>query len=539
MSLSASTEDAPLPSFPTLENEVDGLVANARVSFGLTKATRAAEHGEWLPAIQSLERLADRLGRFGVPVEAFREVLLGAAHYAVRGANISLIAPIFEAHATRAWPADERATMPWELQAAFDVADRRGHYDAGRDLGELVEALFPACPLGRFAASHFAERKMHLLGAPEDAAAIAAGFEQAARLADALDMEATRKRALLRAGALLLRSGVSRERGRELLRQVDPTDFERGDALWYGVGMAHSPFWLDRVRAADAILAVAEGDTEPARDTTDAVEYLLACAPIELQPLEVDRLEALAEALGAASGKLGLRSHLEGIASAPAADAGAAADILAQSFGDDATDEERARVAFCRALGALFSQAGDATLDKAAVERIAKAFPLAAAVLEVLEPVIQNDARKLATAIGELEGFFRKRGHALGAGDLKPVALLWPKLLPMVRELEDDEDVDTTTVRRIEASLQEIISRWISDAPTPGYGWWALAANLLASDLADDAATAARRALQDGESVDEDVESRVIAAVLDRAVRSGEPEEMLAWLEVAETRFSR
>ncbi|QDG49656.1 hypothetical protein FIV42_02535 [Persicimonas caeni] len=537
------TSMATTPTFATLENEIDGVVANARISFALTTAQRAAEHGEWSRAVESLEKLAEKLSTWDVPREAWCELLVAAAWYAVRGSNVAALTPLFEGFAERAWPgpkhAKDRQSMPWELQEAFDEADRRGRYDAGHRLGRLVTALYPSCPLGSYATAHFAERNAQIHGHNVDTAEVAADFEQAAQLADALDMPATKERALLRAGALRLRTGTGRERGRELMREVDPAHFDRPDRLWYAVGMAHSPFWLDRVRAADAVLAVAEQDADPdqkpARDTTDTAAYLLDCAPIELQPLEIDRFEALADALGGQAKELKLRSHLEGIASAPATQAGEAADILAQSYGDDATDAERAQIAFCRAASDLVADGEHTGLDEGTVERVRNAFPVAAKVLEVLEPAVRADAPKLATALGELEGLFRKRGPAKrNLGALGPIALLWPHVLPLLRELRDDEDVDPTTVRRIEASTKEILTRWLPKAATPGYGWWALAANLLTHDLPDAAAQAARRALDHGESVGDDLERRVIAAILDRAVRGGEPEAMLEWLEVAE-----
>lgn len=526
------------PEFPTLENEVDGVVANARISFALTTATRAAEHGEWSRAVDALEKLADKLVNWKVPRQAWSEVLVAAAWYGVRGSSAASAEPIFEAYAERAWAGEERASMPWELQEAFDEADRRGRYEAGHRLGKLVEMLYPSCPLGSYAAAHFAERNAQIHGAAIDAAAVADRFEQAAQLAEALEMPGLQKRALLRAGVLLLRTSTSREHGRELLREVDPADFDRADRLWYAIGMAHSSFWLDRVRAADAVLAIAEADDEPQRDAVDAAEYLVACAPIELQALERDRLEAITGELAIGSCILGLRSHLEGIASAPAKQAGDAAHILAQTFGEDPTDAERAQAAFCRVVAELFADGKSTSLDAATAERIDKSFPVAAKVAGALEPLVQEDPRKLATALGDLEGIFRKRGHALESDALKPVGLLWPRLLPLVRKLRDDEDIDTTTVRRVEASTQEVLARWLPHAATPGYGWWALAANLLANDLPEQAVRAARRAIDAGESVDAELERRVIAAVLDRAVRDGEPEQMREWLEVAEARFS-
>jgi hypothetical protein len=533
---------ADAPSFPTLESQVDGVVANARISFALTTISRTASRGEWSRAIDALSGLADKLGAWNAPATAWQEVLTAAAWYAVQASKIDLVAVLFETYATRAWSSKTTQAMPFELAGPLELADRRGRFDAGRDLADLIDELFPTCPLGAYASAHFRERKRHIHGDSQDAAHIADTFTKAAKLAETLGMHETKRRAGLRAGALLLRSGVSREQGRQLLRDIDPSELSRPDALWYAVGMAHSPFWLDRVRAADAVTTVVEGDTESRLDTLHAAGYLLDCAPIELQPLEIDRLEGLADELDVTNQRLRLRTHLEGVASAPAARAGEAADIVAQSLGEDATARQRASVAFCRAVADLFDEPSGADrstggLDRSAVERIETFYPTAARVLEALEPTVDSNPQRLATSLGELEGHFRKYGHKLTREDLKPIALLWPRLLPLLRDLEADDDVDQTTRSRVVASAKDIATRWIPGAPTPGYGWWSLAANLVACEMHTQAAAAAHRAIDDGESVDGELERRVIASVLDWAVREGTAEEMLEWLEVAERRL--
>jgi hypothetical protein len=547
MSLLDDQKPAGAPRFPTLEHEIDGVVANTRISFALTTVERTAGRGEWSRAIESLESLADKLGAWNAPASAWQELLSAAAFYAVRASKIDLIGPLFDSYAARAWPSDARETMPFELADALEFADRRGRFDVGRDLADLIAALFPTCPLGPFAAAHFRERKFQVYNNSADAADIAATFSKAAQLADSLEMPETGRRARLRCGVLELRTGVSLEDGRQLLRDIDPGVLSRSDSLWYAVGMAHSPFWLDRVRAADAVIAAVEADTReasarhedqpPRTDVLQAAEYMLDCAPIELQPLEVDRFEGLAEELEVTTHKLRLRSHLQGIASAPASRAGEAADIIAQSLSDETTNKQRAAVAFCRAVADLLDGQAREGLDRAALERIDEFYPTAALVVEALEPTVGEDVRKLATALGELEGHFRKYGHRLTREDLKPIALLWPKLLPFLRTLDDDEDADQTTRKRVIASANEIATRWLPGAPTPGYGWWSLAANLLACGMPTQAAEAARRAIDDGESVDGELERRVVAAVLDWAIRDGSQEKMVEWLEVAEGRL--
>jgi hypothetical protein len=537
MSNDTDTPEDYEPRFPTLEHEIDGVIANTRISFSLTTVARTAGRGEWSRAIDALEGLADKLVAWNPPSRAWQELLSAAAWYAVRASKIDLVAVLFKTYAERAWASKSPKSMPFGLAGAFELADRRGRFDAGRELAALVETLFPACPLGPYGVAHFRERALHLHGSSQDPGHIAEAFARAAQLADSLGMARTRRRALLRSGALLLRSGGGREEGRKLLRDIDPAELSRADTLWYALGMTHSPFWLDRVRAADALIAVVESDADPKLDALHAVGYLLDCAPLEIQPLEVDRLTGLAQETGVDDAGLAQRSHLEGIASAPISRAGEAADILARSMDADPSDRQRTSVEFCRAVANLLDDRTHEGLDRTVLSRIEQCYPTAARVLEVLESTVDENARKIATALGDLEGHFRKHGHRLTREDLKSIALIWPRLLPFVRTLEGDDEVDQTTQNRIGASAHEIATRWLPDAPTPSYGWWSLAANFLASDLHTQAALAARRALDDGESVDAQLEGRVIATVLDWAIRDGSQEDMLAWLEVAERRL--
>lgn len=535
------------PSFATLLDEVDGVFANARIAYSLTTVDRAMDRGEWPRALDALSGLAERLAHLVVPKSGWRELLVAAAWCAVRGSAIEQAAPILEAHGHRAWRTSSRAGMPWQLGAALEEADRRGRFAAGRELGRLVATLFPTCPLGRFAQAHFSDRMLQHGQDDPAPAELADAFEEAAGLADALDMPRLARRAKLRAGVVLLRSEVARERGRSLLRAVDTAHLSRKDALWYAVGMAHSAFWLDRVRAADQVLALAEADARAARgtdadtraDVVTASRYLLDCAPIELQPLELDRLEALAAEVDEAAAMLEVRAHLEGVAAASLDRAGEAADLLDRAGAEPADARRRAAVEFCRAIEGVYD-GDEATIpDAASLARIGDGFPLAAAVVEALVPAANADAARLATALGDLEGRLRRAAAPLSGSELKPVALLWPELLPFLRRLQEaDDDVDATTVRRIAASAAEIAARWLPKAPTPSYGWWNLAANLLACDMAEQAALAARRALDDAESVDAGVEERVVVALLDRAVREADSDEMLAWLQVAQARFA-
>lgn len=548
MTLTQVKQSEDRPSFEALDEAVDGIVANARLAYALTTVDRACEHGEWARAFETVAQLTRTIAPLGVTSEAWRELLSAAALFAVRADEVSALRPIFEDYADRAWSDDDTRSMPWDLSAALDEADRLGRAEAGLVIARLIGEAFPTCPLGPMARGHFSER-LHLIGDGDEARAtqIAAHFEEAADLAEALEMPQTTRRCRLRAGTLLLATGTARDRGRQLLREVPSDRLERADALWYAVGMSHSPFWLDRVRAADAILGVFEDDaTEvPALDTRSAARYLIDSAPLELEALEIDRLGALIDEIlervpGAEDVRapLELREQLGGLASAPADQADVAADILARSTVSSRAPDREAAVEFCRAVAGAF-ESDEVDVSAESLERIAEHFPLAASALDILSLCSNGDADRLATRLGELEGQLRRRDRHTTANELKSLGLLWGELLEFVDQIRfGSTEVDSTTLRRIAASTAEILGRWIPDAPAPGYGWWALAANLLAAGFDREAALATRRAIDDGEHVDDALENRVLAAVVDHAIEDGEPDEMRHWLTVAEKRLA-
>jgi hypothetical protein len=381
---------------------------------------------------------------------------------------------------------------------------------------------------------------------------IAENFARAEDIAETLEMTEFSRRARLRGGVILLRSGDGRDEGRELLREVDPQRLGRADSLWYAVGMAHSPFWLDRVRGADQDIGLADapksarkkGPQPQPADVEAAARCLLDSAPLQLQPLEADRLDELVDLLAAADdfthlrANLDLRAHLDQLADLPLEQAGEAAEFM----GADSSDAGRAAAHFCRILQNIFDGEAPAQPDAADLATIEEFHPLAATVITALFALATRDAAKLATALGSLEG--KLRISQIQPAALKPIGLLWPSLLSYLGELRDASadaavSVEPTTTKRITASAREIFARWIPEAPQPSYGWWKLSANLLATPEIDapwpeNAARCTLRALRDGICDDAELEARVLAKILDRAVEHAADDELLEWLEVAE-----
>lgn len=554
--------DAPMPEFPTLLNQVDGILVNARIGFALTSIERAMTQADWPRAIELLSTLADRLSTWDVPNEGMREVLGAAAWCGVNAPRLDELPEleaIFERHAARAWPRNPGADptgaapanttpgtvqslrTPARLAGIFDFAERRGRLRAGLEFARLLTRIFPEDPLGHYAAAHFTERMRKLghtdLPTGTTAEQIAAQFLHADALIDAARLPGFSRRARLRAGVLLLESGADPRSGRELLRELPARDLTPGDRLAYAVGMAHSPYWLDRVRAADELIALSATETPPPQ-LHAAIRHLLAHAPLQLEALEVDRLHELLDLLGPGDdatrlrARLALRTRLEQVADQPARHADQAADIFAEL-----TDPAAAAAADFSRASAHILRGDAAPPDADALQRIEAHYPLAACALRVLHAAHTRHAARLATALGELEG--KLRLGAPGPRDLKPIGLIWPTLLDFLQQAHDNPDAhDPTAHKRILASTHEILARWLPDAPRPTYGWWALSAHLLqnpalAAPWPEHAARCAERAMRDDRSDDLPLQTQVLDHLLDRAIAHAPQDQLLKWLERA------
>lgn len=568
------------PTFETLLNEVDGIFANARIAFALTLVDRAIEHQEWPQAVELLMGLADKLARRDIPAAAWRELISASAWCGINApvfGSMPEIEAILERYATRAWPKDfansegeatflanKRRAMPWDLSDLLELAEQQGKYLNGLKFGQVIRTVFPDFPLGYYASAHFADRLLHIGHGTLPRACtpklIAKNFARAEELAKLLEMPKLVQRARLRGGAILLRSGEAPEQGRELLREVEARELSRADRVWYAVGMAHSSFWLDRVRAADQVISLSSSSRSAVRSTAHktpkrqgadleaATRHLLEHAPLQLQALEVDRLEELVDLLGSVedaahlAGNLELRARLNELTDLPLTRAGEPAEQMALNSGPAG----QAASDFCQILQHFFvAHAAGKPIPPAHPDdltRIEGFYPLAATTLSTLFAILTGDASKLATALGSLEG--KLRITRVQPGELKPVGLIWPSLFAYLdarREKTSTED-DTTT-KRIVASTREIFNRWIVRAPQPSYGWWTLSAQVLRCVEFDEpwpkaAAQCTRRALQNGIPGTPELEARVLTTLIDRAVQHADDAVLREWLEVGEAYFS-
>ncbi|MGM0557418.1 MAG: hypothetical protein ACQEVA_13630 [Myxococcota bacterium] len=522
--------DMQKPRFDALEDALGGVWATARMAWSVNNVERAIEREEWIRALDALEKIAARMQDESVSRLAWRELLEGALWLAPRNRNWRSVIDLVEAHAERAWSDERRRQMPWGVASTFTELDREAVRDEAAPtalrLGRVLDRAFPRCPLGAYALGHFRADVDKSVG----------HFERAAQLFDALELDELAAHARTRAGSAALLSGTDAMRGRRMLQSARGDLSKREDLLWWSLGTSRSDKWIDRVRAADALLDLyakrERDDEEFPEDLGHAVIWMVGQAPMQLQSTERDRLESLVEvglpdeASAPMLSQLEQRDAMAALLARPADELRDALDLRGGPE-DDPRDQFYSAVASLEDPDLYGRPDTDAFCDE---------LPVAAAVVDVLSAIRRDNPQSVATNSGLLEKVFRD-GLADDA-QLGALSLLWPEALAYLDVLKADEDVDATTVKRIRASLAEVAGRALTPAPTPSYGWWSLAANFMARGMRDAATTCTERAIRSGESVDDALEAEVLALVLDHVIASeiGE-EELVWWLEHGEQRL--
>jgi hypothetical protein len=516
------------PRFGALEDALGGVWATARMAWSVNNVERAIEREEWVRALENLENIADRIEDESVHRLAWRELVDGAIWLGPRIRNWREIIDLVDSYGQKAWSDERLERMPWSVAMLFDEFDRAD--DAARPtalrLARIIEEQAPRCPLGAYASGHFAE----------DADVSIARFIRAAELFDELELVELAAHCQMRAGATAVLESKDATRGRDLLAAAREDLDAHEDLLWWAIGMSQSDKWLDRVRAADALLDLYERrdrreDGFP-EDLGHAVIWMVGQAPLRMQATERDRLESLvedglpAEAQAPMMEQLAGRDAMAELVARPVSELRDALDLRGEP-GDDPRD------AYYYAVAALESPD---LYGKPDTDAFRDELPVAADVVDILSSIRRDNPGSVATNSGLLEKTFRD-GLPSDA-HLGPLALLWPRVLSYLSGLRSDEDADTMTVKRITASLSEVASRALPDASAPSYGWWSLAANFLSAGMDEASRICAERAIRAGESLDESLEDEVLVRVIDHVIGADVSDEQLIWwLEQGEARL--
>ncbi|MEM1348969.1 MAG: hypothetical protein AAGI01_10460, partial [Myxococcota bacterium] len=297
----------PILHLELVRAEVHGVLQTAATTWRTQQALAHLRQGAHAAAVRVLMALARSATEWALTTQAWRELVTQILELGVRGSLRSELGEAFDAYAQMAWSGARADAMPWELERVFAVGDEVGTWTSACYLGDLVARTYPTCPLGHYAAAHF--RELACIASEDRRAtkmhAIAQRFAQAKALAEQLGRAKHAAHYELRRGVCLLLGGVDKQSGRDALRQCAMDELTQTERVWYALGMAHSDFWLDRVRAADAIdelaAEIARGAGRAAGTTLEELRgvthLLLEREGVEFHAAEEDRLSALIDTL--------------------------------------------------------------------------------------------------------------------------------------------------------------------------------------------------------------------------------------------------
>lgn len=490
-----------------VREELSGLWDWTRAQFWMTTAQTAAREGSWETACRRLLRLVDPLGSSPTGSGAWTQLAVQALEAAVRAKSPSLVTEAANRILDNAWPSP---ASPHELVGVLRTADELDALACGQRLGELVDRRYPKFGWGPYAAAHFAERiAMQTDRSPGDPTTAIDRFDRAAVLFEKSHMERAAVHSRLRSATWRMTATPQTDRARAMLKTVDADRLEPAERHWYALAQAHSPFWLERVRAADYV-----GD-EFDRNTSNELPGVIAIAetlfthlPVQLAAAEADRLRDLSASFGGEA-RWELEAQIRGReAVEPHADT-ALDEIDAETAKE--LEQEALSLDGFSALVAAWN--GRSTPDR-------PRDPVAAAVVEVLLADDETRPDALSALVEQMDRCREGRR-------LRPVALVFGRVATW-----DGANDDFAPL------LTKLAASYARSAPRPGYGFLNLAAVLFDAGLWEAGARITRRALDEGEGDEPERLDAAVARSMQWAVRDGSDREMIEWLELGERRFA-
>lgn len=543
------------------KREVTGILQVAQSRFFLQRIESALEASDHERAAAAVLATARQSTEYNLSPRAWRELISIGLTQAVLAGSRGLLAEIIEQYGWLAWSGETDEAQPWELGASLaqDQVDPK----AGAYLGDLLGRAYPNCALGPYTAAHFREREQLAKSAaiePAWAAANASRFERAALLADRVNKHDLANHCRLRQGVTLMLGKIEAQTARGLLKKLDRDALSPRELLWYAIGMMLSDFWLDRVRAADTIDAIAtdviEARPGPVLRAIDKgtierlVDYLLARQGLELQAAEEDRVRALIGLVYKDSWRarqknasLELLLDLQQRVRTPLTECGELIEHLedrAPTMGEDWTQSAR----MMRALHLQLSptQTSPPLPRQPPSER--HTYSLRA--LEVLAAIEQDDPGAIEQALLQTRKSLGEQAVGKDPDAATPIAVALPTLLswiknnaPKKRRAGDPEPSDEERLRAerhdfIRELTQACVRAWAPQALSPSYGWWELAAHLIDAKLAAGADAVGIRALSSHQSPDPSLRDFVLGGLLSWSIEAADRPAMLRWLEAVE-----
>ena len=407
------------------------------------------------------------------------------------------------------------------------------------ELGGWLTDNCPAWPLGPYLEAHFREVDYPKADDGAELHRIARRFELAAARALEANLPQWHRHATLRRGALLINSGVDPALGRTILGQLDWTQLFAIDQLWFAVSLASSQRWSDRVRAMDILLDLHRGVSQlrpgfrslQLRDLRRAASTIFKLAGLHLPDAEDRRLEELSQTLFDGEEQrhwkvfLKARRSLSSVATLPLQSSDEALVILHQL---SSIYPRRWKPATQRFQILVQGWTGERETTNAvpAPGTSHRRLPVTDAVARVL--AITADAEmmlsELQSALRRLNDTLSNVGEAQDAAAARPVALVWSRLL------QPDSGLD---LPEIAPELNRLATLYAEVAPSPSYGFWALAAHLFKAELQESAMAIAQRARRSSTTnVPDDLRRYVADQALKIALNDGDPRAAHRWLTI-------
>lgn len=443
----------------------------------------------------------------------------------------------FLVHFAAPFLGDEKRARPELVEAFAGLADEADE-SVMISIGQWMSDARPGWSLGPYLMGHFGEQLARTRDDRTELAGAAAHFEAVAQRAQREGLDAWSLHGRLRQGALLLTTGIDRRRGRQILGDLDWTGLFPREQLWMAISLASSSRWTDRLRAMDIVLDL---EREISRSHPDyrqldrldlrrAAAALFKMAGLDLPEAEDRRLEELSETLFAGDERrqwksfLTTRRQLAKVAGLPFAQNDEVFPLLNRLSSVYPERWKPATQRF-RILDAGWRGDYDSMDSVLSRRRRGQRLPIADATADLLSFLAGGDdaddelrdlLEKLCDALSELE---------LGGDNAaaRPVALVWPKILDEAPAVDLDGRAP---------ELARLAAHYAPAAPTPSYGWWALAARLYDAGLEDAATPVAERALRsDGGSVDETLRRYVTTRTFRHAVDARDARRARRWLD--------
>ena len=547
-----------------LENykrEVTGILQVAQSRFFVQRIESALADSDHERAAAAVLATARQSTEYNLSPKAWRELITIGLIQAAKAGSRSLLAEIIEQYTWLAWSGEGNDSQPWELGEHLEDVDRK----AGAYLGDLLARAYPDCALGPYAAAHFREQDQLAKNAaiePTWAANNAARFERAALLAERAGRAVMANHCRLRQGVTLMLGKVESQTARGLLKKLDKDALSPRELLWYAIGMMLSDFWLDRVRAADTIDAIATdviearpGPTLRAIDKPTIehlVDYLLARQGLELQAAEEDRVRALIELVYKDSWRarqknasLELLLDLQQRVRSPLT-SDECADLIEQ-LEDRAPTMGEAWTLSARMMRALHLQLSPAQ-DSPPLPRQPPSdrHTYSLRALELLAAIEADDPGAIEQALLQTRKSLGEQPVGKDPDAATPLAVSLPGLLAWIKSNApkkrrpnyppptEEEEAFAERHDFIRELTQVCVRAWAPQARPPSYGWWELAAHMIDAKLPAGADAVGIRAISSHTSPDPSLRDFVLGGLLSWSIEVADRPAMMRWLETAE-----